>query len=83
MTFSRTATVSRRSDLGTGKSVHVWFTQDALCFRGGGCGMVSGLSEHSTVTWGPVPAASVSAALRASLDAVLETKLHIPPVRKD
>ncbi len=45
--------------------------------------MVSGLSAHSTVARGPVPAASVSAAPRPSFDAVLATKLHTTPVRQD
>ena len=33
MTFRRTAIVSPRRPLGTVTSVHVWFTQDALCSR--------------------------------------------------
>jgi hypothetical protein len=45
--------------------------------------MAPGLSEHPTVDREPVRAASVSAATRPSFDVVLDSKLHIPRVRKD
>ena len=82
MTFSRTETVSRRRTPGPAKCsrlVHAGHVK----LPWWGCGMVSGLSGHSAVARGAVPGASVSAAPRPSFDTVLETKLHIPPVRKD
>lgn len=83
MTFRRTAIVSPKRAFGAVETVHVWFTEDALGFRYGGCGMVPGLSEHSTVDREPVRAASVSAAPRPSFAVVLDSKLHIPRVRTD
>ena len=82
MTFRRTAIVSPRRPSGPPKV----FTSGSRSMRYAplwGCGMVPGLSEHSTVDRGPVRAASVSAAPRPSFDVVLDSKLHIPRIRKD
>jgi len=83
MTFRRTAIVAPGGPSGPAKV----FTSGSPRMRYApvmwGGRLVPGLSEHSTVDWGPARAASVSAAPRPSFDVILETKLHIPRVRKD
>ncbi len=82
MTFSRTETVSRRRTSGAGK---VFTSGSRRTRQASVVGLRDGVraKRHPAVARGPVPAASFSAVPRPSFETVLETKLHIPPVRKD